>query len=188
MAKLVLTDVTNIHTGASTLNANFAAIEAAFEDTVSRSGEAPNELNTNLDANSYRVYNLAPGIDANDAATVGQLTGATPIGTAETFTKVQHSSGTYAFSAGATLIWVHTTGASGATGATLCPALTDSELIIERAANYAVTVTPSAGESIVGGTAGQAIVLLGYGIIRLKCRTPGTWTIISDSASWNFVA
>lgn len=186
MPKLVLTDVTNINTAASTLNANFAAIEAAFEDILSRSGEAPNEINSNVDVNSYRLYNLAPGVNDNDAATVGQLIGASPVGQAEPFTEVAVTSGTYTCAPGSDMLWIHNTGAAVAVTVALCPALDDAEFIIERAANYNVTVNPSAGETIIGGGAGIGLVLMSAGSIRLKCRTAGTWTIIADSAGWNF--
>lgn len=77
MAKLVLDDVSNLYgntTGAENkLNNNSAKIEAAIEDTLSRSGKAPNQMNADLDMNSNRIINVADGVDPTDAVTVQQL-------------------------------------------------------------------------------------------------------------------
>lgn len=186
MAKLTLTDVTNITTSASTLNANFAAIEAAFEDILSRSGEAPNQLEANVDANSYRVYNLAPGIAENDAATVGQLAGSTPIGTGLAFTETAVTTGTHVVTVGTTNVWFYNTGAAGAVAIELCPAVDEAEFIIERVAAYGISVFPGAGTTILGGASEQRINLLSTGVVRLKCRAAGVWTIIADSALYEF--
>lgn len=58
MAKVVLNDVGSILTAANTINANNQRIEDAIENTLSRDGTAPNEMNANLDMNNYRIYNL----------------------------------------------------------------------------------------------------------------------------------
>lgn len=78
MAKLTLTDITNLNgdpTGAaSAINANNALIEDALENTLSRDGTTPNAVSANLDLNSFRITNLTDGVDPQDAATVAQLT------------------------------------------------------------------------------------------------------------------
>lgn len=61
MAKLVLSDLVNLQNESSavnTINNNSALIEAAIEDTLSRSGTSPNEMNANLDMNANRILNL----------------------------------------------------------------------------------------------------------------------------------
>lgn len=68
MAKLTLSDVGNIGgnptSAASTINANAALIETALENTLSRDGTSPNEMNANLDMNSNSILNLpAPQSD-----------------------------------------------------------------------------------------------------------------------------
>lgn len=74
MAKLVLTDLTNITTSVSDINANSAAIEAALENTLSRDGTSPNAMGADLDMNSKRLINLgAPGA-ASDAARLSDIT------------------------------------------------------------------------------------------------------------------
>jgi hypothetical protein len=42
----------------STLNSNNALIETAFADCVSLSGVAPNQMQANLDMNSFNILNL----------------------------------------------------------------------------------------------------------------------------------
>lgn len=67
MAKINLTDIANLQNENSvvnTVNNNNAAIEAAVENTLSRDGTSPNEMNANLDMNSNRIINL-PEADSN---------------------------------------------------------------------------------------------------------------------------
>lgn len=75
MAKLSLTDVSNILTAATTINTNNAATEAALENTLSRDGTTPNEMNSNLDMNAYRVYNLGEPVENNDAVRKADIDG-----------------------------------------------------------------------------------------------------------------
>lgn len=62
MTKLSLDNVGNLGgnpTGAeSTINANYALIEAAIENTLSRDGTSPNPLEATLDANNNTIINL----------------------------------------------------------------------------------------------------------------------------------
>lgn len=61
MAKITLTDLTNLSNETSVVNAinnNNAAIEAAIENTLSRDGTTPNEMESNLDMNNFRILNL----------------------------------------------------------------------------------------------------------------------------------
>lgn len=62
MAKLTTTDITNItgaeETAIATINANFAAIETAMENTLSRDGTTPNTLTADLDVNSQDILNV----------------------------------------------------------------------------------------------------------------------------------
>lgn len=66
MAKLNLTDVSNVLTATNTINTNSAAIETAMENTLSRDGTTPNEMNSDLDMNNNRIYNLPEPADNND--------------------------------------------------------------------------------------------------------------------------
>ncbi len=61
MAKLVVSTLTqtgNETTFLSALNANFDAVVAAVENTLSRDGTAPNNMEANLDMDSENVINV----------------------------------------------------------------------------------------------------------------------------------
>lgn len=61
MAKLSLTDLASLANQASAIsliNANWALIETAMENTLSRDGTSPNTMSANLDMNSHRILNL----------------------------------------------------------------------------------------------------------------------------------
>lgn len=70
MAKLVLNDITNIDTAVNALNANFTLIEQAVENTVSRDGTSPNQMEGDLDLNSQDIINCGT-ITAADAVIGG---------------------------------------------------------------------------------------------------------------------
>jgi hypothetical protein len=59
LAKLNLSDITSGYATVDALNANFAAIETALENTVSRDGAAPNSMSANIDMNSNHIINAA---------------------------------------------------------------------------------------------------------------------------------
>lgn len=67
MAKLTLTDIASLANTLSAkqaLNDNFAEIEAALEDTLSRSGQTPNQMTADIDLNSNDILN-ANSVDAS---------------------------------------------------------------------------------------------------------------------------
>lgn len=69
MAKLTLSDLANLANESSavaTINSNSDAIETAVENTLSRDGTSPNEMNANLDMNGYRILNLPPAQNPSD--------------------------------------------------------------------------------------------------------------------------
>lgn len=68
MSKLTLTDIAAGYGAPATLNANNGRIEAALENTLSRDGTAPNNMETELDMDSNRIINLGSPADSNDAA------------------------------------------------------------------------------------------------------------------------
>lgn len=75
MAKLVLGDITNItgneSSATATINANNQAIEDAIEQTLSRDGTSPNEMNSDFDMNGYDVLN-AGVVNAEEVYVDGQ--------------------------------------------------------------------------------------------------------------------
>jgi len=73
MAKLTLTDIQGQYASTTELNNNFALIETAIENTVSRDGTTPNTMSTDLDMNSNRISNLVDGTLPQHAATYNQV-------------------------------------------------------------------------------------------------------------------
>lgn len=69
MAKLSVSDFASIGnelTFLTTLNANFGLVEAAIENTLSRDGTSPNEMEADLDMNSNRILNLLAAVGATE--------------------------------------------------------------------------------------------------------------------------
>lgn len=61
MAKITLDDVTNLQNEATailTINGNSQTIEDAFDNTLSRDGTSPNQMEADLDMNGNRILNL----------------------------------------------------------------------------------------------------------------------------------
>ena len=73
MAKLTLSTIGSRYGSIDALNANFDAIEAALENTLSLDGTAPNGMEVNLDMNSHKVINLADPTNNGDAVSKGWL-------------------------------------------------------------------------------------------------------------------
>lgn len=73
MAKLTLQTVVSGIRSLAAINANFAAISAAFERLLFRDGEPPNAMSAPLDMNTHKIVNLAPGTNNAEAATLGQI-------------------------------------------------------------------------------------------------------------------
>lgn len=87
MAKLVLADVQNLANpqALTTINNNSALTEAALENTLSRDGSSPNQMEADLDMNSNHIYNLPSPVldtepvrkgdfdDALEALVVGEI-------------------------------------------------------------------------------------------------------------------
>lgn len=73
MAKLTLNTIGSRYGSIDALNANFDAIETALENTLSRDGTLPNNMDANLDMDSNRIINLANGVNNQDAVTKTQL-------------------------------------------------------------------------------------------------------------------
>lgn len=59
MAKLTLSDITSGYQTLAIYNANNALIEAAIENTLSRDGTSPNQMEASIDMNSNHVQNIA---------------------------------------------------------------------------------------------------------------------------------
>lgn len=60
-------------TAATTINNNSAAIVAAIDNTLSLDGTQPNQMQANLDMNSYRILNLPAAISGSEPARLEDL-------------------------------------------------------------------------------------------------------------------
>jgi hypothetical protein len=87
MAKLTLFDLSSGSFTVDLLNANFALIETALENTLSRDGTAPNSMSASLDMNSNRILNLPTAATNNEPVTLGQLLA---LGTLNLYTPSNH--------------------------------------------------------------------------------------------------
>lgn len=71
MTKVTLANVGSLidaTTAATTINSNSAAVVAAFDNTLSRDGTAPNTMSAALDMNSNQIYNLPAPSTVNSPA------------------------------------------------------------------------------------------------------------------------
>ena len=59
MAKVTLPDIGSAYGSVGRLNANFDAIQAGFENTLSRDGTSPNQMEADLDMNSNAILNAS---------------------------------------------------------------------------------------------------------------------------------
>lgn len=72
MAKLTLLDVSSGYGATTQINANSDATAAAIENTLSRDGTGPNQMEADLDMNSNRIINLQDAISNSEPVTLGQ--------------------------------------------------------------------------------------------------------------------
>lgn len=76
MAKLVLTDLASLQnetTAIQTINANYAKIVEAIEQTFSRDGTTPNQLEASLDVNGQRILNIPAPSTASEPARLADI-------------------------------------------------------------------------------------------------------------------
>lgn len=73
MSKLFLNDVRAGFNSATVINKNSRAVEEAIEDCLSRSGKTPNEMNSDLLMNNYRIVGLKDGVLPSEPVTVRQV-------------------------------------------------------------------------------------------------------------------
>jgi hypothetical protein len=73
MAKLTLTDVGSGYQTAARQNANNDAIEAALENTLSRDGTVPNEMQAELDMDGFGILNVGPPTAGSSAVRLTDL-------------------------------------------------------------------------------------------------------------------
>lgn len=77
MTKLITNDLVNLVNETATVNSinnNFAAVETAMENTLSRDGTSPNAMGADLDMNNRRILNLPTPTAPNDVVRFQDLT------------------------------------------------------------------------------------------------------------------
>ena len=73
MAKVTLANITSDYASRARHNANYAAMAAAMENTLSRDGSLPNHMTAALDMNSKRILNISSGINNTDGVNLEQI-------------------------------------------------------------------------------------------------------------------
>lgn len=70
MSKVTLNTVGNIQqnptSAATTINTNFSRIQSEFDNTLSRGGQTPNQMSSQLDMNSNRILNLPAPVSGSE--------------------------------------------------------------------------------------------------------------------------
>lgn len=158
MSKVTLTDIgnTNQNTLIAAHNANNTVIEQAFDNTLSRDGTAPNQMNASIDMNTHQLLNLsAPLNDGNairkqelDAAVLGTYSPVVVLGTTNEITATRAGL-TYTISLPAALTF---TGKTVTNGTFVTPTLTAPALGTPTSG----TLTNCTGLPISTGVAGLA--------------------------------
>jgi hypothetical protein len=72
MAKLTLTDIESGYQVKETINSNNTATETAVENTLSRDGTSPNQMEAPLDMNSFNINNLPDATQNQQPVTLSQ--------------------------------------------------------------------------------------------------------------------
>jgi hypothetical protein len=73
LSKVDLQNLQSDYGAVGKLNSNFEEIEDAFENTLSRDGSGPNQMEADLDMNNFRIRNIADATEAGDLVNLGQL-------------------------------------------------------------------------------------------------------------------
>lgn len=76
MPKINLTDLSNLQnevTATAAINNNNTLIEAAIDNSISRDGTQPNQMNSSLDMNSNQIINLPDASSDQEPVTYGQF-------------------------------------------------------------------------------------------------------------------
>lgn len=75
MSKLTVSNINSRYASVAALNNNFNAVVDAIENTLSRDGTSPNQMEANIDMNSNRILNLPDPSTDGEPATKGWVEG-----------------------------------------------------------------------------------------------------------------
>jgi len=106
MTKITLTDLVNLQnetTAVNAINTNGTILELAIDNTISRDGTAPNQMNSNFDMNSNQILNLPQPLTAAspvrlqdlDELVVGGTISTIPVGGTTNQLLAKHSNTDY---------------------------------------------------------------------------------------------
>ncbi len=104
MAKITLNDMTTGYSGPARINANFDLIEAAIENTLSRDGTSPNQMEDDFDMNGFRILNVGSPQSPLDVARLVDITGLITL-TGMPIPAVTGNDGKLLFTDGVDLYW-----------------------------------------------------------------------------------
>ena len=104
MAKLTLNDITSGYSGPQRINANSRLIETALENTLSRDGTSPNQMEADFDMNGNRILNVASPQSPLDVARLIDITGLIEL-TGMPIPAVLGNDGKLLFTDGTNLYW-----------------------------------------------------------------------------------
>lgn len=85
MSKITFTSLLNLQsesTAVQSINANFAVVQAALDNTLSRDGTSPNQMNASVDMNSNRIINLPAPVASTEPLRLADVGGVLPSGIA----------------------------------------------------------------------------------------------------------
>jgi hypothetical protein len=154
MSKLTLSTITAGYGSVAAINANFAAIVAAIDNTLSRDGTSPNTLTATLDANSQHVINLPAPSTASEPVRLIDLQGAavsTPLPTQT------GQAGKFLTTDGSVLSWsVFSIAAGAITSAMFAAGAVNTAALGSGSVTYAKIQNVSANTVLGNPTAGAA--------------------------------
>ncbi len=104
MSKLTLSDISGGYSAPAKTNANNALIEAALENTLSRDGTAPNQMEADFDMNGFQIINLGSPQSPTAAARLVDITGLITL-TGMPIPSVTGNEGKLLFTDGTNLYW-----------------------------------------------------------------------------------
>lgn len=195
MAKLTLTDLANLqneNTAISAINANNTAVETAIDNTLSRDGTLPNQMEATLDMNSNRIINIPNALEDGDPVNLSQIT-------ALVDAAILAGGGTSQFNTNFISAVTNVTG----TSATYTSAQTGRILRRSNSGSVMLDTLPGTGTGVL--TAGTILVITNAdttGLLRLKAGSgsllegsttrfvligPGQSTIVYSNGSNYFI-
>lgn len=190
MSKITLNNVSNLvdtTTAQVTINNNNAVIQTAMDNTLSRDGTSPNQMNTNLDMNTNKILNLPKPLTPTEPFRLQDFSTfvAVPIGgtTGQILTKASNTSfDTTWASTGAAIGTVTSVGLTAPADFTI----TGSPVTTSGSLGLAYATTPTGTGAFVKKTS-PILTTPSLGVATMTTMngnvlTPGTYTLTGGAA------